>query len=244
MYSIWLLTLILFLPSASIAGEEGKLVGLLADYASLKQRVQEFQAVRKDGYSSDPNELIALMKELNVFNKEVQRFNVEIKRSDERNRAVGFALGNAYIAMLQLVNLELDRTWFKFDLAAKLSGKYTDIWQTVDSAIPVVSPSSHSTATAAQTSLTLRDFTWSRSKYGSLFAIFTIENPREGDVRDFTISCSTYGRSGTQIGTVSKTFYEIVKAKSMQEYEGVEIGPVDPQTATVRCSANSTTGKP
>lgn len=96
----------------------------------------------------------------------------------------------------------------------------------------------------AQTILALRDFTWSRSKYGSLFAIFTIENSSESDVKDFTISCSTYGQSGTQIGTTSKTFYEIVKAKSMLEYAGVEIGPVHSQTAIVRCQANSTTRKP
>ena len=82
------------------------------------------------------------------------------------------------------------------------------------------------------------------SRYGSLFVSFTIENSSQGDVKDLTISSSTYGRSGTQIGTVSKTFYEIVEAKSMQEYEGVEIGPVDPQTATVLCQANSMTEKP
>ena len=40
MHAIWLLTLILFLPNESMAGEQGKFVSLLADYADLRERVQ------------------------------------------------------------------------------------------------------------------------------------------------------------------------------------------------------------
>jgi hypothetical protein len=135
----WLLVAILIVPSVVMAGEKGRLVGLLADYADLKQQVQEMQSVRKDGYSNDPKGLIALMKELSAASKEVQEYNVAVKLDDEKSRAVALALSYAYAAMAQLVHLELDRAWFKSDLAAKLSGKYADIWQTVDPAIPVFS---------------------------------------------------------------------------------------------------------
>ena len=79
MHAIWVLTLILFLPNASLAGEKGKLVSLLADYADLKQRVQEIQSARKDGYSSDSKEMIALMKEIESANKEAQTYHGLLK---------------------------------------------------------------------------------------------------------------------------------------------------------------------
>ncbi len=140
MHAIWLLTLILFVPNMSMAGEKGKLVGLLADYADLKQRVQEIQSARKDGYSSDNKEMIALMKEIEMANREVQTYHGQLKPGTEDKRhTVPLALSYAYNAMLQLISAELDRNLYKSDLAAKLSGKYADIWQTVDSSIPVVS---------------------------------------------------------------------------------------------------------
>lgn len=140
MHAIWLLTLILFLPNMSLAGEKGKLVGLLADYADLKQRVQEIQSARKDGYSSDSKEMIALMREIEMASKEVQTYLGQLKPgSEDKRHTVPLALSYAYNAMLQLLSTELDRNLYKSDLAAKLSGKYADIWQTVDPSIPVFS---------------------------------------------------------------------------------------------------------
>lgn len=140
MHVIWVLALILFLPNASMAGEKGKLVSLLADYADLKQRVQEIQSARKDGYSSDSREMIALMKEIEVANKEVQTYHGQLKPGyEDKRHAVPLALGYAYNAMLQLISTELDCNLYKSDLTAKLSSKYADVWQTVDPAIPVFS---------------------------------------------------------------------------------------------------------
>ena len=140
MRAIWLLALILFLPNVSMAGEKGKLVSLLADYADLKQRVQEIQSARKEGYSSDSREMIALMKEIEVANKEAQTYHGQLKTgSEDKRHSVPLALSYAYNAMLQLLSTELDRNLYKSDLAAKLSGKYADIWQTIDPSIPICS---------------------------------------------------------------------------------------------------------
>lgn len=135
-----MIALVSILPSAIFAGEKGRLVSLLADYADLKQLVQGVQAARKDGYSSDSKEMIALMKEIEVANKEVQTYHGQLNPgSEDKSHTVPLALSYAYNAMLQLISTELDRNYYKSDLAAKLSGKYADIWQTVDPSIPVFS---------------------------------------------------------------------------------------------------------
>ncbi len=88
--------------------------------------------------------------------------------------------------------------------------------------------------------LSIRDFSWSRSRYGSLFVIFTVENPGETEVKDFTISCSAYGRNGEEIGIARKRFSELIPPKSSREYEGVEIGSIHPQAYRIRCKATET----
>jgi hypothetical protein len=142
MKSFWIFAFIVGLasPSAVSAGEKGKLISLFADYADLKQRVQEIQSARKDGYSSDSKEIIALMKEIQTANEEVQTYQSTFKAgSDDKSHSLPIALTYAYNAMMQLISTEFYRNIYKSDLAAKLSDKYADIWQTVDPSIPVFS---------------------------------------------------------------------------------------------------------
>lgn len=134
------LLVVLACPLLASAGEKGELVSLLADYAALKQRVKEMQSARQDGYSSDSKEVIALMQEIQAANKEVYTYQAQLKSgSDVKAYAVPWALGYAYTAMLAWLITELDRNTAKTDLAAKLSDKYLDIWQTADPYIPVYS---------------------------------------------------------------------------------------------------------
>lgn len=99
--------------------------------------------------------------------------------------------------------------------------------------------SASSVAATTPSALTLRDVAWSKTRYGVLFAHFSVHNESHIAVKDFTISCSTYGESGTALGQVSKTIYEIVSAQSMKAYEGIEIGLVDRQAAIVQCQVTS-----
>lgn len=101
---------------------------------------------------------------------------------------------------------------------------------------------SSATASTANT-LMLRDMSWSKTRYGVLFAHFSVSNESQIAVKDFTILCATYGESGTALGQVSKTIYEIIPAQSIKDYEGIEIGLVDRQTANVQCQAISRTKK-
>lgn len=90
----------------------------------------------------------------------------------------------------------------------------------------------------ASPNLLLHDVVWSRSRAGVLFANFTVENTGDVALRDFTVTCIGYGPSGTAIDTASTTRYDILEAKTTREYEGIEIGPIHSQVASLRCSAS------
>lgn len=91
MHFIWLVILIL-LPNASMAGEKGKLVGLLADYADLKQRVHEIQSARKDAYLSDTKEMIALMKEIEAAKQEAWTYHSQLKPGSDESDGNSYAV--------------------------------------------------------------------------------------------------------------------------------------------------------
>lgn len=99
--------------------------------------------------------------------------------------------------------------------------------------------STSSVTATTPSALTLRDVAWSKTRYGVLFAHFSVHNESRIAVKDFTITCSTFGESGAALGQVSKTIYEIVPAQSMKAYEGIEIGLVDRQAAIVQCQVTS-----
>ena len=143
MHVIWFLTLILFLPSASIAGEKEKLVSLLADYADLKQRVQEVREARKSGYASEPKSLLALGKEIKQATEDTLKFrNTGFTPGTDNKNQVTATTTNmiyAYDAMGQLILGELDRYLQFPNVGLQLAEKYEEVWKIVDPSIPAVS---------------------------------------------------------------------------------------------------------
>jgi hypothetical protein len=143
MHAIWLLTLILLLPSASMAGEKGTLVSLLADYADLKQRVQEVREARKSGYASEPKSLWALGKEIKRATEENLKFrNTGFTPGTDNKNQVTATTTNmiyAYDAMAQLILAELDRYLQFPSVGLQLAEKYEEVWKIVDPSIPAVS---------------------------------------------------------------------------------------------------------
>jgi hypothetical protein len=83
--------------------------------------------------------------------------------------------------------------------------------------------------------LSLQRITTSLIGQGVLFVTFTVENRSDEDVRGFTLSCTAFSVDRTEMGTLSKTFVQILMAKTAEVYEGIEIGSVHPTTQTVRC---------
>lgn len=143
MHAIWLLTLIIFLPNESMAGEKGRLVGLLVDYADLKQRVQEVRETRKSGYASDTKSLIALATEIQESRVAADKFRNAIHIvgvTENKTEVTASNLLYAYGAMSQMVQSEIDRNLYlqKSDVSLRLAEKYEEIWNMIDPFIPAV----------------------------------------------------------------------------------------------------------
>mgnify|MGYP003433543096 CR=1 FL=1 len=143
MHAIWLLTLILFLPNESMAGEKGKFVSLLADYADLRERVQEVRETRKSGYASDTKSLLALSKEISEAKVATDTFrNAHRKVKSTGNNTVVTAsyMVYAYDAMSQMIQAEIDRYVYlpHSDVSLRLAEKYEEIWKMIDPSIPAV----------------------------------------------------------------------------------------------------------
>lgn len=252
MHALWLLVLVILSPNLVFAGETGKLVSLLADYADLKQRVQDVREARKSGYSSDSKSLIGLSVEIHTARTETVQFRSSAHKVEVRENpteATASFLIYAFDAMSQIVQAEIDRNLFvqKSDLPLRVMEKYEEIWRMVDASIPTVNASSEAEEAkraprmasppkpASAGLLRLHGVSPAVSRFGVLFVNFAVENTSDQDLKDFTIGCTAYAPSGTALGQVSKTIYQIVPAHSTQDYDGMEIGNVHPQTFTARC---------
>ncbi|HBH81017.1 MAG TPA: hypothetical protein DDY39_14420 [Nitrospira sp.] len=139
-YAVALL-LLLALSAPSLAGEKGKLVSLLADYADFKHRVQDIRTTRQSGYASDSKELLELRKEILAALQDVDDYQTKLnaRTRDDPANEVPLALTYAYSAMFHIVSMELDRNLYRSNLPLKLSEKYADIWGMVDPLIPAFS---------------------------------------------------------------------------------------------------------
>src|SRR4051812_7249481 len=110
MHAIWFLALLLFLPSAAMAGAKGTLVSLLADYTDLRERVQEVRETRKSGYSTDTKALLALAKEISEAREATNKYRAANHKTAMDNKAdavTGFYMVYAYDAMSQMITAEI-----------------------------------------------------------------------------------------------------------------------------------------
>ena len=123
------------------AGEKGKLVSLLVDYADLKQRVLEVRETRKSGYASEPKSLLALGKEIQQATLDTMKFRISelTPGTKDKNQETTTNMIYAYNAMGQLIQAELDRYSQFSNVGLQLAEKYEEIWKFVDPSIPVVS---------------------------------------------------------------------------------------------------------
>lgn len=129
---------ILAVPVSSIAGEPGTLLSLLESYDDHKRRVQDVRAARTEGSSYQSGHMIDLKRDLLAAIKAVDEYRVRLLRDREKatSHEVPLALKHAYLAMFQVISLELDYHLYLSDLALSLSEKYVEIWRAADSFIP------------------------------------------------------------------------------------------------------------
>jgi hypothetical protein len=143
MHAIWLLALILFIPNLSMAGEKGKLVSLLADYADLRERVQEVRETRKSGYASDTNSLTALFKEISEAKQAAFNFRAAIHKAESAGNNTHVTTSYiiyAFEAMHEIIKAEIEHNLYlpNSDVPLRLAAKYEEAWKIIDPYIPVV----------------------------------------------------------------------------------------------------------
>jgi hypothetical protein len=79
-------------------------------------------------------------------------------------------------------------------------------------------------------------YDWTTSGFGTvMMADITITNPTPHSVKDVEIRCSTFGASGTKLGALRQTIYELVKPKSTKKVKRVNMGFIHSQTDKVGC---------
>lgn len=84
---------------------------------------------------------------------------------------------------------------------------------------------------------TTLDYTWAKSAGGSLMqADFTIRNQGSVDVKDFEITCTHYGPSGTRVDSNTRTIFEVVKAGQARVFKKFDMGFIHSQAVKTNCA--------
>lgn len=85
--------------------------------------------------------------------------------------------------------------------------------------------------------LTLQNANGVRGGFDTVFLLSgAITNSAEVDIRDPTIVCELFGASGTQVGSVRETLFEIVPAHGRKAFSELNMGFMgSTQVATYRC---------
>ena len=81
------------------------------------------------------------------------------------------------------------------------------------------------------------DFEWGTGGFGNIMeANFTIKNPSNYDIKDITIKCRHFAKSGTLIDSNTRTIYDIVQAKSNKRFERFNMGFIHSQAEKSNCA--------
>jgi len=76
----------------------------------------------------------------------------------------------------------------------------------------------------------------SKGGFGSvLIADFTVQNPTDFGFKDFEITCTSYGPSGTAIDSNTRTIYRTVPPRSTTVARGINMGFIRDQASTSTC---------
>jgi hypothetical protein len=80
------------------------------------------------------------------------------------------------------------------------------------------------------------DFKWSKQGFGNvMIADFTIQNPSTYPIKDIEITCSHFGKSGTEIDSNTRTIYDVVPAKGKKTIKNFNMGFIHTQAASSSC---------
>lgn len=76
----------------------------------------------------------------------------------------------------------------------------------------------------------ITNFNWHKGGFDNIMiADFTIENNSKYDVKDLTIECVHFAKSGTKIDSNTRTIYDVIKAGKQKRFKKFNMGFVHDQ---------------
>lgn len=77
---------------------------------------------------------------------------------------------------------------------------------------------------------------WHKGGFGAvMIADVTITNRALSHLKDFQITCTSQGPSGSNVGSTTNTLYEMVKSRQTKTFRNVNMGFINSQAATANC---------
>ena len=80
-------------------------------------------------------------------------------------------------------------------------------------------------------------FHWSKGGFGNVMeADFAVTNNSNYAVKDIEINCEHFAKSGTNIDSNKRTIYDVVPAHSTKKFPHFNMGFIQSQAASSKCS--------
>lgn len=77
---------------------------------------------------------------------------------------------------------------------------------------------------------------WSKGGFDNvMIAEVTIKNGSDKAIKDISVLCVLKGNSGTSLGKLEHTIYEVVKAKKTRVFKDINMGLINSQAAIANC---------
>lgn len=85
--------------------------------------------------------------------------------------------------------------------------------------------------------LEITNFNWEKGGFDSVQLVrFTVKNSAPFAIKDFTLECNHQGPSGTDMDSNTRVVYELVPANGTRRVKEVNMGFINSQVTTSRCS--------
>jgi hypothetical protein len=82
----------------------------------------------------------------------------------------------------------------------------------------------------------LTHYSWKKAGFGNVMKMnITVQNLNKFDVKDIEIGCGLRASSGTLIGTVTNTIYQVVPQNAKRTFRSINMGFIDSQSRSAEC---------
>ena len=101
-----------------------------------------------------------------------------------------------------------------------------------------VSPTAASSAATKRSAIekTYVNFSWSKGGFDTIMeATFKIRNDNPVQIKDIEITCTHFGKSGTEIDSSKRVIYDVVPANSVKTFDKFNMGFMHSQSESTAC---------